>query len=152
MPNYKRASRALRTGAVALAAIAMPLILAASRSPNRRASAAPGLRFSISFPASASGDPQTGHIILIVSKDTSAEPRFQYEVYSPNVQPGFGLDVNGLAPGQAAVIDSSVFGWPLRSVNELPPGDYRVQAILNRYETFHRADGHTVELPPEKGE
>ena len=27
-----------------------------------------------------------------------------------------------------------------------------MQGLLNRYETFHRADGHVVKLPPDKGE
>ena len=112
----------------------------------------PGCNSASPFPSSVSTTAQTGHIILIVSKDTSAEPRFQYQVYSPDVQPGFGLDVNDLAPGKPAVIDGTVLGWPLKSVNDLPAGDYQVQAILNRYETYHCADGHTLELPPEKGE
>src|SRR6202000_3194063 len=34
----------------------------------------------------------------------------------------------------------------------LKAGDYIVQAVLNRYETFHRADGSVVKLPPDKGE
>jgi hypothetical protein len=128
--------------------------------PVARAQTAPGLRFEISFPAAVSQQPQTGHIILIVSNDstslasddTTAEPRFDYRVYQPDVQPGFGLDVDGLRPGQPAVIDARVFGWPLQSVNDLPAGDYRVQAVLNRYEVYHRADGHTVWLPPDQGE
>src|SRR5438876_9392502 len=32
------------------------------------------------------------------------------------------------------------------------PGKYFVQALLHRYETFHRADGHTVKLPMDRGE
>lgn len=116
------------------------------------AQSARGLQFDVSFPASVSPDKQDGHIILIVSRDTTREPRFQYQVYNPDVQPGFGLDVDGLAPGETAVIDSKVFGWPLKSVADIPAGDYRVQAILNRYETFHRADGHTIKLAPDKGE
>ncbi len=114
--------------------------------------ASPGLRFEISFPASLVALPQTGHVILIISRDSSAEPRFQYHVYQPNVQPAFGLDVSALAPGRAAVIDGTVFGWPLASINDLPAGTYRVQAVLNRYERYHRADGHDVWLPPDRGE
>ncbi|MGH7689159.1 MAG: alpha/beta hydrolase-fold protein, partial [Gemmatimonadaceae bacterium] len=114
--------------------------------------AASGLKFELSFPASLASQPITGHIILIVSKDSSADPRFQYHVYQPNVQPGFGLDVSQFAPGQVAMLDGSVFGWPLKSVTDLPPGDYRIQAVLNRYELFHRADGRTLWLPPDKGE
>ncbi|WP_315819620.1 hypothetical protein [Paraflavitalea speifideaquila] len=34
----------------------------------------------------------------------------------------------------------------------MPAGDYYVQALLHRYETFHRKDGHTVKLPMDKGE
>jgi hypothetical protein len=119
---------------------------------NGVAASGPGIHFEVSFPASVSTEKQDGHIILVVSRDTSTEPRFQYHVYSPNVQPGFGLDVDGLAPGQSAVIDTRVMGWPLRSVGDLPAGNYRVQAVLNRYETFHRSDGHTVKLAPDRGE
>jgi len=124
----------------------------ANAQTTQRAAAQAGLQFDVSFPASVSSAKQDGHIILIVSRDSSSEPRFQYQVYSPGVQPGFGLDVDGLAPGQTAVIDAKVLGWPLKSVADIPAGDYRVQAILNRYETFHRSDGHTLKIAPDKGE
>ena len=32
------------------------------------------------------------------------------------------------------------------------PGEYTVQAVLNKYETFHRSDGKTVKLHPDMGE
>ncbi len=111
-----------------------------------------GLRFEISYSAGLSNDPQDGRIILIVSNRPGAEPRFQYRIYSPETQPGFGIDVVGLDPGETAVIDGSTFGFPVLSTNDLPPGDYVVQAVLNRYETYVRADGHTVSLPPDRGE
>ena len=147
-----RNTRCSVTGVIAsllLGAMSSPLV-----SPRGvvDAQSTAGLRFDVSFPASVSPEKQDGHIILIVSRDSSREPRFQYQVYNPDVQPAFGLDVDGLAPGATAVIDSKVFGWPLKSVMDIPPGDYRVQAVLNRYETFHRADGHTVKLAPDKGE
>jgi hypothetical protein len=50
------------------------------------------------------------------------------------------------------VVDSGAFGYALRSLTALPPGRYRVQAFLNRYETFRRSDGHVVKLPPDLGE
>ncbi|MCJ7564507.1 MAG: alpha/beta hydrolase-fold protein, partial [Candidatus Aminicenantes bacterium] len=50
------------------------------------------------------------------------------------------------------VIDASAFGYPLQSIAEIPAGEYYVQALLNKYETFHRSDGHTVKLPPDMGE
>ena len=60
--------------------------------------------------------------------------------------PLFGVDVNALAPEQTAVIDASTPGAPVRSLREIPAGDYYVQAIVNIYTEFHRADGHTVWL------
>ena len=33
-----------------------------------------------------------------------------------------------------------------------PPGTYSVQALLHRYETFRRGDGHVVKLPMDRGE
>ena len=59
----------------------------------------------------------------------------------------------GLKPGEDAVIGTSA-PWATRSASlaDVPAGKYRVQALLHRYETFHRADGHTVKLPMDRGE
>jgi hypothetical protein len=88
---------------------------------------------------------------LLVSTDNSQEPRFQINE-DLNTQQVFGLDVDGLKPGQEAVVDSSAFGYPLSSLSNLKPGEYWVQAMLHRYETFKRSDGHTVKLPMDRGE
>ena len=50
------------------------------------------------------------------------------------------------------VIDDGAFGWPARKLSQVPSGDYLVQAVLNRYETYRLADGRTLKLPPDKGE
>jgi hypothetical protein len=60
--------------------------------------------------------------------------------------------VDALRPGQDIVIDDSIVGWPARSLRDIPTGDYFVQALVNRYETFHRADGHTIKMPMDQGE
>ena len=56
------------------------------------------------------------------------------------------------SPAPDVVIDDTVVGWPARSLKDIPPGDYFVQALINRYETFHRADGHTIKMPMDQGE
>lgn len=115
--------------------------------------AAARLRFEITFPESATdGKPLDGHILLGVSTDKSSEPRFQLHEEEATSAQFFGLDVDGWKPGTTAIIDSTTLGYPLESLEQLPPGDYYVQAVLNIYETFHRADGHTVKLPPDMGE
>ncbi|MFP4082955.1 MAG: alpha/beta hydrolase-fold protein [Candidatus Aminicenantes bacterium] len=109
------------------------------------------LRFGISFPAEKSRKPLTGRMLLMISTDGSKEPRFQISD-GPDTQMIFGLDVEELEPKELAVIDSSVFGYPLDSISEIPAGEYWIQALLHRYQTFHRADGHTVKLPMDRGE
>ncbi|PYP71402.1 MAG: hypothetical protein DMD41_12530 [Gemmatimonadetes bacterium] len=101
------------------------------------------LQFSLSFPAAAHAEPITGRVFVILSRDSVPEPRFQTHPFGRGV-PIFGLDVNQLAPGQAAIIDGTVPGYPLSSVRDIPAGDYHVQGVLNVYTEFHRADGHII--------
>src|SRR5262245_20910853 len=111
------------------------------------------LRFAISFPASLSAQPIDGRVLLFISDDGRSEPRTQTDQYRANTtRPIFGVDVDALRPGQDAIIDETIVGWPARSLQDIPPGDYFVQALVNRYETFHRSDGRTVKLPMDQGE
>jgi hypothetical protein len=110
------------------------------------------LHFEISFPKEANAAPADGHVLLFLSTNDRAEPRFQIAEEVVQSQQAFGVDVDGLATGAAAVIDSSTFGYPTESLTKIPAGDYYVQALFNIYETFHLANGHTVKLPPDKGE
>jgi hypothetical protein len=64
----------------------------------------------------------------------------------------FGIDVLGWKPGEKAVVDSTALGFPLDSLKALPDGTYHVQALLHKYETFRRSDGHVVKLPMDRGE
>nr|MQY60489.1 hypothetical protein [bacterium] len=109
------------------------------------------LRFGISFTKEQSRVPLDGRVLLMVSTDPSREPRFQISD-SPDTQLIFGIDVDGLKPGEIVVVDSSIFSYPLKSISEIPVGEYWVQALFHCYETFHRADGHTVKLPMDRGE
>jgi len=112
-----------------------------------------GPAFAVSFPAARSASPLDGRIILLLATDSSSEPRAQVDADDALKTPFiFGLTVDGLKPGQSAILDSSAFGWPAASLASLKAGDYIVQAVLNRYETFRRADGSVVKLPPYKGE
>ncbi len=111
------------------------------------------LRFAISFPATLGAQPLDGRVLLFISDDGKAEPRTQTDQYRANsTKPIFGVDVDGLKPGADVIIDDRVVGWPARSLNNIPPGDYFVQALINRYETFHRGDGHTIKMPMDQGE
>ena len=100
-------------------------------------------RFDISFPAATHAGPITGRVFVVIARDSSPEPRYNAGSFAEGT-PFFGTDVSALAPGQAAVIDASTTGYPLKSLADVPAGDYWVQAVMNVYTEFHRADGHTI--------
>jgi len=108
-------------------------------------------RFLVSFAKERSAQPLDGRVLLLLSTDGSAEPRTQISI-SYKTQMVFGLDVDQLEPGKAVTIDDAAFGYPVRYLHDVPAGEYFVQAVLNRYETFQRSDGHTVKLHMDQGE
>jgi hypothetical protein len=107
--------------------------------------------FSITFTDSLSKEVQDGRLLLLLAKDDKTEPRFQIGD-GLSTQLVFGVDVEGMKPGDEIVIDENAFGFPIRSLNDIPAGDYVVQALINRYETFNLKTGHSVKLPPDQGE
>ncbi len=109
------------------------------------------LRIGVSFPSKRSRAPLDGRMLLMFSTDDSKEPRFQISG-AVNGQQIFGVDVDGLKPETDAIFDRTVLGYPLASLDRIPPGDYWVQGLLHRYETFRRSDGHVVKLPMDRGE
>lgn len=108
-------------------------------------------RFSVTFPADRSAAPLDGRLLVMISADTTGEPRLQVSAAVTTAQV-FGVDVDGWSAGTPQVVDAEAFGYPIRSLDELPPGRYRVQAMINRYQTYRRSDGHTVKLPPDRWE
>lgn len=110
-----------------------------------------GPEFRIRFDKDICPDAVDGRLLLLISDDDSAEPLFMINGYGDS-QLVFGTDVDALAPGEAAVIDGKALGYPLKSISLIPAGEYNFQALLHRYETFHRADGHTIKLPMDRGE
>ena len=132
-----------------LLCLALPLLDATSL----KASSIPGSQpqFSVSFAKERSAQPLDGRILLLLSTDGSAEPRMQISI-SYKTQMVFGLDVDELAAEKAVTVDDAAFGYPIRYLRDVPAGDYFVQAVLNRYETFHRSDGHTVKMHMDQGE
>ncbi len=127
-----------------------PLVLVATLAVAG-CSGSSGPRFSVVLDPDRSAGPLDGRLVLMLSRDDSAEPRFQI-VDGPDTQLAFGVDVEAWAPGEPVSVEADAFGYPIRTLADVPPGEYRVQALLNRYQTYERADGHTVKLPPDRGE
>ena len=117
----------------------------AAPAPAESRGAAP-LRVGISFAASQSSKPLDGRILLLISTDSSKEPRQQISD-AVTTQQVFGVDVDGLAPTTEAIVSDTTLGYPTSSLAGIKAGDYWVQGLLHVYETFHRGDGKTVKLP-----
>jgi hypothetical protein len=110
-----------------------------------------GPTFHIRYSDQLSSEGLDGRLLLLISNNNEREPRFQISD-GPQTQLVYGINVDGLQPGQEATIDHGVFGYPLESISMVPPGDYFVQALLHKYETFQLGTGHTVKLPMDQGE
>lgn len=106
---------------------------------------------SVSFPAAQSAKALDGRVLLLLSNDPSEEPRNQIDDTMKS-QMVFGVTVDGWKPGEPLTIGDNAKGYPRASLKDVPAGDYNVQAVLNIYETFHRADGKTIKLAPDRGE
>jgi len=133
------------------AAFFLAILVTITRASISSAASGSGSKFEIAFPRERSAQPLDGRLLLLLSTDPSEEPRMQINI-SPNTQMVFGIDVDGLAPDRIAVVDAEAYGYPVRSLRDVKPGEYYMQAVLHRYETFHRSDGHTIKLPMDRGE
>ena len=110
---------------------------------------AAGPRFTITFPAAAHSGPITGRAYVAISKTNDRTPIQQTDTTGV---PLFAVNIDQLAAGAEATIDVNTLGYPLKSLRDLPAGDYWAQAFINVYTKFARADGHTVWLHQDQWE
>ena len=106
--------------------------------------------FTVSFDRSVRTQPLTGRVYLAISGDEPSEGRRGgsgpiWQAGETGV-PLFGRNVHDLRPDRPVAFDEEVYGYPLASFGEIPPGEYWIQAFFNVYTRFERADGHTVWL------
>ncbi len=112
---------------------------------------ADGPKFAVRLGPHAGSSPVDGRLLVMISTDPSDEPRFQIND-AVQSQQAFGIDLDAVPPDGVVTVDATALGYPVHNLRDVPKGTYRVQALLHRYETFHRADGHTVKLPMDRGE
>jgi len=102
-----------------------------------------GISFAITVPAPACKGPITGRVFVVLSR--KKKQSLLDDIGSWQLQtPFFARDIHALAPGQSAIIGRTAIGYPVSRLSAMPAGDYYVQALVNVYTEFHRADGHTI--------
>ena len=92
-----------------------------------------------------------GRLLLLFSNNNAAEPRFQISD-ALTTQIILGKNVDQWAIGSTQSIAQEAYGFPKERLNEIPAGDYYVQVLLHKYETFHLKNGKVVKLPMDRGE
>ena len=92
-----------------------------------------------------------GRLLLLLSTNNKSEPRFQISD-AASTQLVFGIDIENWQSGTSQLIDLHAFGYPIERLKDIPAGDYYVQVLLHKYETFHLKTGQTVKLPMDRGE
>lgn len=103
------------------------------------------VRFAVSIDPAIRTEPTSGRILFLLSRTE----KFNLGM---NGSPVFGKNVDDLRPGDRVYIDETAFGYPIRSLRNIPEGEYFVQAWLNIYTTFKRSDGKIIKLHMDQGE
>ena len=92
-----------------------------------------------------------GRLLVMISKDSSKEPRFQI---NDTEDTGIlvGKNVENWKSGNVEGFYSKTLAYPIENLGELDNGEYVIQALLHKYETFNLSNGKTVKLPMDQGE
>jgi hypothetical protein len=125
--THMRSISAFATAIVVLSCVALP---------------AAAQQATVTLDPSVATGPTTGRLFVIFGRTDAREPRFQAGSYGGSV-PFYGMDVDGWKPGAATTVGGTVLSFRFR-ISHVPAGDYYVQALLNVYTQYHRADGHTI--------
>ncbi len=145
----------------AVSSVLMASVLSAAAvalGPLQRAAAPRPLRFEITFPAAAHAEPITGRVFVMITRSLDVTVRGTTQTVEPRLQIGrtgvplFGRDIEKLPPGRPAIIDETDLGSPVERLTDIPPGEYFVQAMINIYSEFRRADGHVVWMHDDRWE
>lgn len=107
--------------------------------------------FTITIPDSLSEGVSDGRLVLMLSTNPDKEPRFEISD-GPKTQQAFGQNLENWKKGDKIVISNDAFGYPVSNLIDFPPGEYYIQALLHKYETFNLSTGKTVKLPMDRGE
>lgn len=107
--------------------------------------------FEVSYDSSLAKEPFDGRLLVMISKDSMTEPRFQIND-SDQSAVIIGIDVEDWEAGKQIFFSENTLAYPIEQLKDLEEGEYYVQALLHKYETFTLSNGHTVQLPMDQGE
>src|SRR5687767_5765373 len=99
--------------------------------PERRTQAQPaakGITFRVKLDAKHVGaKPESGRVLVGIAKP---KQRVDFTNYRPPVLPILGTDAEAFAAGTVVTLDNSSLTFPHGKLNDLPAGEYAVQAVF----------------------
>lgn len=107
------------------------------------------LRFEVKVDRSGSLPPLDGRLFVVLGSPSGAEPRLGLGATGLKGAAVVARDVAGWKGAEAVALDDRNALSPLRELSELPPGDYRIQAVLatNRDLLLPNAPGNWFSTP-----
>lgn len=107
------------------------------------------LQFEVTAAPGLLAGPAEGRLIVVLGRSASPEPRTRVGEVSLQAEPVLGVDVTAFDGRKPAVLGTGSALFPLRSLIELPPGEYWAQAVLatNRDFRLLEAPGNLVSPP-----
>jgi Putative esterase len=130
-----------RLGGALFLSVALASVVAHLKASPQARGDAP--KIEVLFSKDARAEPVTGMVYVAISRDNRRTP---IEQTSPTGVPFFSRFVEQLAPDSAIAITADDRGHPVRTLRDLPAGEYWMQPFVNVYTRFPRTDGHTVWL------
>jgi hypothetical protein len=116
-----------RTLAVAALAIALGVLTLPAR-PVQAQPAAKGITFRVKLdPAQVGAKPESGRVLVGIAK---GKGRPNFTSYRPPVLPILGTDADAFAADTVVTLDNNSLTFPFVKLNDLPTGDYSVQAVF----------------------
>ncbi len=89
------------------------------------------LRFEVTLAPGLIAAPRNGRLLIVLSRQATPEPRELIGETGLSAPPVLGRDVDGFRPGGVAVVDQRAEVFPIGRLNELPAGEYYVQAVFD---------------------
>jgi hypothetical protein len=80
--------------------------------------------------------PATGRLFVMLSKRKSPEPRLGPGWADAKAEPFFGKDIAGWDGKKLLTLANDAYGFPQRSLKEVPPGTWYAQALYDTDTTF----------------
>jgi hypothetical protein len=114
-----------------------------------------GASFRVRFSSSVRAEPVTGRLLVCLAKPHAVQdpqgedqPRLLIDD-SRETQQAFAVDVFGFGPDRQTreVNATHAVGYPVVALQDVPVGDYWVQAVLHPYVQYNRSDGFRPWLP-----